>query len=128
MSLFRHVPRLDLSVSACLDVGHVSVSVSARLGSRTDYFCVCLVFALHSMNTFVHFPTHLTKKSSFPFIIWVFKENLTNLASSTSKICQLTRSDKKHNARKVGKTKIQKTEGKTRTRLSRSRIPVLVYA
>jgi hypothetical protein len=41
---------------------------------------------------------------------WAFKENLKNLASSVSKICQLTRSDKKHNARKIEKTKIQKNE------------------
>jgi hypothetical protein len=44
--------------------------------SRKDYFCVCLVFAMHSMNTFVHFSTHLTKTSSFSLVIWAFKENL----------------------------------------------------
>jgi hypothetical protein len=43
----------------------------------------------------------------FSLIIWAFKENLKNLASSTSKIFQLTRSDKRDNARKI---KIQKTE------------------
>ncbi len=44
------------------------------LRSRRDYLCVCLVFALHTMNTFVHFSTHLTKKF-IPLILWAFKEN-----------------------------------------------------
>jgi hypothetical protein len=96
---------LDLSLSR----------ISVCLGSRRDYLCICLVFALQSFKHFCTFFDSFDKKSSFSLIIWSFKENLKTLALSTSKIRQLTRSDKKHNARKIEKTKIQKTKTENET-------------
>jgi hypothetical protein len=149
---------------------------------------VCLVFALHSMNTFGHFSTHLTKKVhfqqhchisrnlemrthlsremriskgddtspvandriswrrcrvsrgrcgfscgrfaristfrdmwhySFSIIISAFKENLKNLAPSSSKICQITRSEKNRHVRKIGKAEIPRPRTRPKHRARR---------
>ncbi len=101
---------MKTDITSTRHVSRPNLSVSIFLGSWRDYFCVWLVFALNSINTFVPFSTHLTKKSWFLLRLWSFKENLRNLALLESKIYQLTRSDKKYNARKLEKSKIQKTE------------------
>jgi hypothetical protein len=58
---------VSISVSSgyrsCLSLDQ-SLSRSC-LGSQRDWLCVCLVFALHPMNTFVDFSAHLTKKVRF---------------------------------------------------------------
>jgi hypothetical protein len=79
------------------------------LGSRRDYLCVCRVFALHSIITFVHFATHLTEESSFSLIIWLFKENF-KLDVVKIKDLSTTEIQQKVRCEKNWKNKIQKTE------------------
>lgn len=120
--LIKHVPRPNLSVSACLVFDLVSVSVSLCLGSTRGYLFVCLVFSFHSIQILVKSSTHLTRIASFLLIIQAFKDNFKTLASSTSKIRQLTRPKTGH------WQKNHRNPRKLRSRLSRPIVLVSAHA
>ncbi len=117
--IIGHVQRPNLSVSVSSRVSVLSrvsagsrsavsrmsvvsrVSVLSRVLVRLPLCLSCFRFAFY--EHFCRFFDSFDKKSSFSLIILSFKENWKNWASSTSKICQLMRSDKKHNGRKIEK-------------------------
>jgi hypothetical protein len=87
----------------------VSFSVLSRVPKRLTLCLSCFRFA--SYEHFCRFFGSFDEKSSFSLIILAFKENLKNLASSTSKICQLTRFDKKAQCEKNWKNQNPEERG-----------------